>query len=233
VAEPVALSGVTDPYQPVERRLGVTRGCLEVLARRRNPVIVITKSDLVVRDIDILVEMAGWNGVLVQVSVTTLDADLARRMEPRAAPPQRRLDAIERLAAAGIPVGVLASPIVPGLTDWEIPRILAGAAKRGARFAGYTPLRLPFGVAGLFEEWLGEHAGSSRAKVLNRIQSIREGRLNDPRFRTRMRGQGPYADQMSQLFRIAKRRGAFEKSPPRLNVSEFRSAAPRQRDLFD
>ncbi len=233
IPEAVAMSGVTDPYQPVERRLGVTRGCLEVLARRRNPVIVITKSDLVVRDIDILADMAAWNGAIVHISVTTLDIGLARRMEPRAAPPARRLEAIERLSTAGIPVGVLASPIVPGLTDWEIPRILSGAGKRGARFAGYIPLRLPYGVADLFEKWLEEHFPSSRAKVLNRIQSIRGGRLNDPRFRTRMRGRGPYADEMSQLFRIAKRNGAFEESPPRLNLSEFRPAPPRQRDLFD
>lgn len=233
VAQAVAMSGVTDPYQPVERRLGVTRGCLEVLARRRNPVIVITKSDLVARDIDILAEMAGWNGALVHISVTTLDADLARRMEPRAAPPARRLEAIGRLSAAGVPVGVLASPIIAGLTDWEIPRILSGAREHGARFAGFIPLRLPYGVADLFDQWLVEHFPGSHSKILNRIRSIRDGRLNDPRFGTRMRGQGPYADEMSQLFRIAKRRAGFEESPPRLTVSEFRPAGSQQRDLFD
>lgn len=229
---PIAMSGVTDPYQRVERRLGITRACLEVLARARNPAIVITKSDLVTRDADVLGSMAAWTGVRVHVSVTTLDDTVARRMEPRAALPRRRIETIRELAGRGIGVGVLAAPIVPGLTDWEIPRILAAARDAGARFAGYIPLRLPHGVAGLFEGWLEENFPASRSKVMNRIRSIRGGRENDPRFGHRMRGAGAYADEMAQLFGITARNAGFEQSPPRLNVSEFRRPGSRQPRLF-
>src|SRR4051812_7212826 len=153
----IAISGVTDAYQPVERRLKLTRRCLEVLAEFRNPVVIITKNELVTRDIDLLSELARYEAALVFISVTSLDGDLARRLEPRASQPARRLAAIEELANAGIPVGALVAPVIPALTDHELPSILEAVAKAGAKVAGYVPLRLPYGVAPLFEEWLSLH----------------------------------------------------------------------------
>jgi DNA repair photolyase len=230
--QPIAISGVTDAWQPVERRLGLTRRCLEVLAEFHNPAVVITKSDLIARDADLLGEMARWGGAVVFVSVTTLDPELAGTMEPRAAAPAKRLEAISRLASAGVPVGVLAAPMIAGLTDHELPSILARAAQAGARFAGYIPLRLPFGVSELFEDWLERNAPLRKAKVLSHIRSLRGGKLNDARFGHRMRGQGAYAGEMRDLFRIAARKSGLDTSPPSLSVDGFR--VPRgQASLFD
>ena len=175
----LVLSGVTDPYQPVERKLGITRGCLEVLARFRNPVAIITKNRLVTRDVDLLRDLAAHNGVAVNISVTSLDSNLQRVLEPRTSSPQARLDAISQLRSAGIPTGVMVAPIIPGLTDHEVPKIMDACAKAGAQFAGYTIVRLPWAVAPLFEHWLEEHFPERKEKVLGRIRHLRGNRLNN------------------------------------------------------
>lgn len=218
----LAMSGVTDPYQPSERKLEVTRRCLEVLAEFRNPVAVITKNELVTRDIDHLGELAAHGAAAVSLSVTTLDAELARRMEPRASHPRDRLKAVERLAQAGIPVSVMVAPIVPGLTDHEIPKILEAAASAGARSAGYVVLRLPGAVAGLFEAWLEEHFPDRKDKVLNRVRSLRGGQLYDPRFGSRMRGEGLFAEQIKSTFQTFRRRYGLDGGFPELSTAAFR-----------
>ncbi len=219
---PLALSGVTDPYQPVERRLGITRQVLRVLADFRNPAILVTKSHLVSRDADILAEMAGWNGTSVSVSMTTLDSGLQRLMEPRAAAPERRLAAIEALAKAGVPVRVMVAPVIPGLTDHEIPAILQAAAAAGAGWAGFILLRLPHGVKGLVESWLERNFPEKKSRVLNRVRETRGGELNDPRFHSRMRGEGVYADQIRRLFRVAAGRAGLKLESTALDSSKFR-----------
>ena len=218
----IAMSGVTDCYQPIERRLKLTRRCLEVLAEFRNPVCIITKSYLVTRDIDVLSKLAGYGAVSVNVSVTTLNETLAPKLEARASLPKHRLAAIEALSKAGIPVGVLVAPVIPALTDHEMPSIISAAARAGAQFAGFTTLRLPFSVAPLFEEWLTHHFPERKQKVLDRIRAIRGGRLNDPDFGSRMRGQGIFADQISQMFHVACRRAGFERQSPALSTAAFR-----------
>ena len=218
----LVMSGVTDPYQPVERRLGITRGCLEVLAAARQPVAVITKSELVTRDLDLLAELASHQAARVFLSITTLDGELARRMEPRASHPRERLKAVARLAAAGVPVGVMVAPIVPAITDHEIPAILEAAAAAGARAAGYVMMRLPGAVAGLFEAWLEQHFPDRREKVLHRIRELRGGRLNDPRFGSRMRGEGIFAQQVAALFASARRRHGLDEPLPELSGAAFR-----------
>ncbi len=224
--ETLMMSGVTDCYQPIERRLRITRGCLEVLAEARHPVSVITKNELVTRDLDLFAELARHQAVRVALSITTLDGDLARRLEPRASHPRDRLKAVSRLAAAGVPVSVMVAPIVPAITDHEVPRILEAAAAAGARAAGYTVMRLPGAVAGLFEEWLGRHFPDRRDKVLHRIRGLRGGRLNDPRFGSRMRGEGIFADQLRALFTTARRRHGLDQPLPDLSAAAFRRPAP-------
>jgi len=203
---PIGFSGVTDCYQPIERRLKLTRGCLEVLAEFRNPVAIITKSYLITRDIDVLQSLAAHNAVQVVLSVTTLNDTLARAMEPRAARPARRLQAIRELAAAGIPVGVNVAPIIPGLTDHEIPAILKAAADAGARSAGRIVMRLPHGLKELFDQWLEKHAPERRNKVLARVRDVRGGKLNDPSFGTRMSGEGPFAESIHRMFELHRNR---------------------------
>src|SRR6266853_469304 len=183
----IAMSGVTDCYQPVERKLKLTRRCLAVLAEFRNPVCVITKNFLVTRDIDLLGELAQCEAAMVFISVTTLDGALTPKLEPRASLPGRRLAAIAALARANVPVGVLVAPVIPALTDHELPAIIAAAAEAGEKYAGYVPLRLPFGVGKLFEQWLTEHFPERADKVLNQVRGLRGGALNDPRYGTRMR----------------------------------------------
>jgi DNA repair photolyase len=228
----IAISGVTDAYQPIERRLQLTRRCLEVLVEFRNPVVIITKNELVARDADLLRELARFDGALVFVSVTSLDADLARELEPRASQPARRLAAIESLAAAGVPVGSLIAPVIPGLTDHEMPAIIAAVARAGAVAAGYVPLRLPYGVAPLFEEWLGLHRPLQKEKILSRIRDIRGGKLNDPDFRTRMQGSGAYADQIAELFEVSCRKHRLNSGRPVLSAKSFRRPGPAQLGLF-
>jgi DNA repair photolyase len=228
----LALSGVTDPYQPVERRLQLTRKCLEVLAEFRNPVALVTKNHLITRDLDLLEALAKAQAVEVNLSITTLDADLARRLEPRTSSPRQRLNALRTLADAGVPVGVLVAPILPGLTDHEMPAILKAAAEAGVRWAGKEILRLPLAVAPLFEDWLTRHEPSRKEKVLARIRALRGGKLNDPRFGTRMRGEGLFAEQLSKLFHVTCRRLGLAPEGPELSVASFRRPAGRQLDLF-
>jgi DNA repair photolyase len=229
----IALSGNTDAYQPAERRLELTRRCLEVLAEFRNPVGIVTKSHLVTRDADLLADLARDAAAAVVVSVTSLRNDVQRAMEPRAATPARRLRAIRVLAEAGIPVGVNVAPIVPGLTDDEMPAILERAAEAGATFASYILLRLPHGVKSMFEEWLGQHFPERREKVLNRVRELRGGKLYDARFEVRGRGEGPWADQLAMLFRITRDRLALNRRPA-LSTEAFRvpRAEEPQTDLF-
>jgi DNA repair photolyase len=229
----LAMSGVTDCYQPAEKRLQLTRGCLEVLLEFRNPTIIITKNHLVTRDIDILSELARYQCIGVTISVTTLDSKLAGAMEPRASSPSRRLDAIRMLSDAGIPVGYLQAPMIPGLTDSEAPAIAEAAAKAGAGFAGYVALRLPFEVKALFEQWLEQHFPERKDKVLNRIRSIRGGKLNDPNFKSRMRGQGIYAEQMAELFQLAIKKAGIDKRWPELTTKHFRRPGVTQLSLFE
>jgi DNA repair photolyase len=228
----VAISGVTDCYQPAERKLKLTRACLEVFAEFRNPVAVVTKNHLVTRDADLLSDLARHRAAAVFVSVTTLDPLLARAMEPRASTPSRRLDAVATLAAAGVPVGVMIAPVIPGLTEHEIPAILSAAKEAGARHAGRVMLRLPFGVKELFDKWLERHEPLKRKKVLSRLRDIRGGRLNDPAFGSRMSGQGPLADQIHQLFSATCLRLGLPERGPTLSVDAFRRPGPVQMTLF-
>ncbi len=228
----IALCGVTDPYQPVERGLELTRGCLEVLAEYRNPVAIVTKNHLVTRDVDLLQELAARDAAVVFISVTTLDRDLCGRMEPRTSQPHLRLDAIHTLSEAGIPVGVLVAPVIPALNDHEMPAILAAAAEAGAGCAGYSLLRLPFAVKDLFERWLEENFPDRKEKVLNRIREIRGGRLNDPGFKTRMKGQGIFAEQVEALFHATCRKLGLTRKTWKLSTASFR-AATDQLPLFD
>lgn len=218
----LALSGVTDAFQPAERRLGVTRACLQVLAEFRNPVVIITKNFLVTRDCDYLAELARFDAAAVVLSITTLRGELARIMEPRASHPSKRLEAIAHLKAAGVPVGVNVAPVIPGLTDEEIPAIVQAAAEAGAVFAGMQPVRLPYGVKDLFSQWLETHMPDRKDKVLNRIRALRGNKLNDPRFGTRMRGEGVFAQQIEQLFESACRRAGIRRQGPPLSTQHFR-----------
>jgi DNA repair photolyase len=252
--QPIAMSGVTDPYQPIERRLGITRACLEVLREFRNPVGVVTKSHLVTRDVDVLSDMASFGGAVVCISLTSLSGRLTRAMEPRASGPAHRLHAIHRLADAAIPVGVMVAPVVPGLTDEEIPAILEAAANAGATFANYVVLRLPHAVKDIFRDWLLRELPDRAEKVLSRVRDLRArpgtagdpgcGRArearsgkdraayNDPRFGTRMRGEGPLAERIGDLFRISRRRAGLAERGPQLSAGEFRRGGARQLALF-
>src|SRR5262245_3907471 len=227
----LALSGVTDCYQPIERKLKITRQCLQVLADFRNPVGIITKNHLVTRDADILAELAKYNAASVVLGVTTLDPELARRMEPRATSPHGRLQAISDLAKAGVPVGVLVAPVIPGLTDHEMPSILEAAVEAGAQFAGYTLLRLPLGVKELFQAWLEQHFPEKKEKVLSRVRDIRGGKLNEARFGARMNGQGPWAEIIRSVFHLHRERLGLPREVPELSTAAFRN--PDQRSLFD
>ncbi len=218
----VALSGNTDCYQPVERRLGLTRRCLEVFAEFRNPVGVVTKSALVARDADLLAELSRHGAAHVCCSVTTLDADLARRMEPRAAQPEKRLEAIATLAAAGVPVAVLIGPVIPGLNDAEIPRILAAAAGAGATSAAWVLLRLPKPIDSLFVGWLDDQFPERKERILHRIEDTRGGRRSDSTFGRRKRGQGEYAAQIAALFDAAARKHGLHRPLPPLSAAAFR-----------
>jgi DNA repair photolyase len=230
----VAFSGNTDCYQPVEKRLQLTRKCLEVFLKFGNPVGMITKNALVLRDMDIMREMAKLNLIHVMLSVTTLDADLARIMEPRTSTPAKRLDAIGELAVNNIPVGVNVAPIIPGLTDEEIPRILQKAAENGALSAGYILLRLPGAVQSLFVDWLKRELPQRADKVLNRIRETRRGDLSTSRFGTRMKGDGAIAETIGQLFRVHADRFHLDKRWSNLSTRHFsRTPQHPQLGLFE
>ncbi|MEP6937550.1 MAG: PA0069 family radical SAM protein [Chthoniobacterales bacterium] len=227
----VAMSGVTDPYQPVERRLQLTRRCLQVLARFRNPVTIITKNRLVTRDVDVLTELSQHNAVSINISVTSLDAKLQRIMEPRTSSPLSRLGAVKQLSDAGIPVGVMVAPIIPGLTDHEVPAILQACAAAGAQFAGYVVLRLPWAVAPLFERWLEENFPDRKEKVLGRMREMRGGgRLYDSRWSKRQTGEGILAEQIGAIFQLSCRRSGIGPRPA-LSTSSFLRITS-QMDLF-
>jgi DNA repair photolyase len=217
----LVMSGVTDPYQPIERKLRITRGCLEVLAKFRNPVAIITKNRLVTRDIDLLQELTRFDAVGVNISVTSLDPKLQRVLEPRTSSPEARLETIRQLRAAKIPVGVMVAPIIPGLTDHEVPKILEACATAGAQFAGYTIIRLPWAVAPLFEHWLEEHFPDRKEKVLGRIRHMRGDRLNNSQWHTRMTGEGIFAEQVASLFEVGCRRAGIGERP-KLSTASFR-----------
>lgn len=228
----LVMSGVTDPYQPVEKKLELTRGCLEVLCDFRNPVSVITKNHLVTRDKDLLARLARDHAARVFVSITTLDEELRLKMEPRTSSSSRRLDTLRELSSAGIPTGVMVGPVIPGLTEHELPAIIGAAAKAGAGQAGYIVLRLPHVVAPMFERWLETHFPNRKDKVLNRIRSLRGGKLNDPRFGIRMRGEGIYADEIRALYRIALKKAGLEERSYRMSAQAFRRPGARQLGLF-
>ncbi len=232
---PISLGSNTDPYQPLEKRLGVTRSLLEVMAECRHPVTIVTKSALVVRDTDLLQRLAAERLTRVFVSITTLDGELKRRMEPRAASPAARLATIAKLAAAGIPTGVMFAPVVPAINDHELETVLEAAAKAGAQTAGYLLLRLPGEVRDLFYEWLDTHYPERASRVRSRIREMRGGRDYDSRFGHRMRGQGPWAELLRRRFEAACRRHGLERNRSRpLETGLFRppSRAPGQMELW-
>lgn len=228
----LGISGVTDPYQPIERNLELTRRCLGVLAEYRNPVAVITKNALVTRDAGLIAKLASHRAAGVAISITSLDADLTRRMEPRTSHPRDRLKALETLASRGIPCGVSLAPVIPGLTDHEIPEILAAAADHGATWANWLLLRLPGAVEGIFRSWLQDVYPDRRDKVLNRIRALRDGALNDSRFGRRMRGQGIFAEQIRALFQTTCERHGLQTVGPTLSANAFRRPGGHQLDLL-
>jgi DNA repair photolyase len=227
----IFMSGVTDCYQPVERKLKLTRRCLEVLAEFRNPVGIVTKNQLVTRDADVLAELARHQAATVWLSITTLDTELRKVMEPRTSPPGARLAALRTLAAAGIPVGVNVAPIIPGLTDHEVPTILKAAAEAGATAAGYTVVRLPYAVAPLFERWLDTHFPGRKDAVLNRLRSLRGGRLYDAQWGKRHSGEGIFAEQMARMFEVARRKAGIGDEFAPLSTASFRRPEGAQMSL--
>jgi DNA repair photolyase len=237
--EVISLGANTDPYQPIEKKLGITRGILEVCAEFNQPVGIVTKNAMVERDLDVLAPMAKKNLVNVYLSVNSLDHEIARRMEPRCSAPARRLQAVRALADAGVRVGVLVAPIVPFINDGEIEAVLQAAHAAGACDAGYVLLRLPFEVKALFRDWLERHYPLKAKHVMSRVHAMRGGRDNDPAFGSRMRGEGEFAELLSRRFAIAKRRIGFEERSrmlrnATLDTSRFRAPAPStgQLDLF-
>ena len=232
VPEVIALSGITDCYQPIERKLGLTRACLEVLAEFRNPFTIITKNHLVTRDIDIIKPMAELSAATVNISVTTLDSKLAAVMEPRTSAPASRLKAIEALSEAGVKVCVLVAPVIPGLTDHELPAILKAARSAGAISASYVPLRLPYVLDELFMSWLDQHFPEKKEKILNRIREIRGGKLNSAEFGSRMRGEGVYAEQIRSMFHVYTKKEGLNQERYSLSTEHFRRASKGQMNLL-
>ncbi|MFH0988662.1 MAG: PA0069 family radical SAM protein [bacterium] len=228
----VALSGNTDCYQPIERKLRLTRRCLEVFLKARNPVVVTTKNALVLRDLDIFKELASFNCVSVGISITTLREGLARKLEPRTSTPQKRLDTIQHLALAGIPVGVNAAPMIPGLTDSELSSILKQASDCGARFASYSILRLPYAVREIFQDWLKREVPSKLSKILSQLKDIREGKLNCSEFGKRLSGKGEYASMIRQVFETSIRKYHLNEETRSLSTEHFRPPGSNQIDLF-
>lgn len=217
---PLAVGINTDAYQPVEKRLGITRQCLELLCEAHHPIAIVTKSALIERDLDILAPMAERNLVHVAVSLTSLDRSLSRRLEPRAAAPERRLETVRRLSEAGIPVMAFIAPVIPVLTDYELENLLGAAREAGAASAAYVLLRLPYELKELFEQWLEQHEPLKASHVLQRIYDSRGGKAYEATFGTRMVGTGPFADMLRQRFRIALKRYGYGETPP-LDCTQF------------
>ncbi|MCG3124142.1 MAG: hypothetical protein GIKADHBN_02585 [Phycisphaerales bacterium] len=219
--ETIVMSGVTDCYQPVERDLKLTRACLQLMADRRQPVAIITKNSLVTRDIDLLRELSRHDAARVSLSITTLDNALAAKMEPRASSPRERLEAVRKLSESGIPVTVMTAPIIPGINDHEIPALLEAARQAGARGAGYVMLRLPYQIKDLFLEWVQRHFPERAAKVEGLIREVRGGELSDPRFGTRMVGEGAYAEQIKATFQLFARTHGLDRKLRPLSSASF------------
>lgn len=230
--EAIAMSGVTDCYQPAERHFRLTRQCLEVCAELRHPIFIITKNALVTRDLDVLRELARHNCIAVHVSVTTLDSDLGGELEPRASRPAARLRAIRELSAAGIPVGVMVAPIIPGLTDHEMPSIIKAAADAGAKRAGYVMLRLPHAVKEVFTRWLDDHAPTKKNRILDRLCALHGGKLYESDWGKRMSGDGIFAEQLDQLFNANVRRAGLNLKQFDLSTEHFRRPGGSQLELF-
>lgn len=228
----IAMSGVTDCYQPCEKHFEITRRCLEILNEFSNPVGIVTKNHMVTRDIDILKELAEINAAVVMISITTLDSTLARLMEPRTSQPELRLKAIKQLTENGIPVGVFVAPVIPGLTDHEIPQIIEKAVEAGAKYAGYVMLRLPFGVKDIFTNWLEQHYPGKKNKVLNRVMSVRDGKLYVPEFFNRQKGEGVFAEQVAKMFEISCRKNGIDKNRVNLSTDKFNNPYKKQLELF-
>jgi DNA repair photolyase len=218
----IQISGVTDCYQPIERKFRLTRGCLEVALEARQPISIVTKNALIVRDLDLFQEMAKRKLILIFLSVTSLKQELTRVLEPRTSAPEARLKAIEKLSAAGVPVGMMVAPIIPGLNDSEIPAILEAGANAGALRAQYTLLRLPWTVKPVFEAWLTEHVPEQAEKILNGVRSTRGGKLNDANYGSRMRGEGLRAEQVGRTFEVFRRKFGLDRTLPALECGEFR-----------
>jgi len=227
----IVMSGVTDCYQPVEGKLQLTRRCLAVLAEFRNPVAIITKNALISRDVDILGELARYHAAAACLSITTLDPALRKILEPRTSPPAARLAAIKQLSSAGIPTSVNVAPVIPGLNDHEIPAILQAAAQAGATGAGFTLLRLPYAVAPLFEQWLTTHFPDRKEKVLNNLRAMRDGKLYQSQWGTRMRGEGLFAEQIQKIFEVGCRKAGIKNDRGDLSISAFRRPGSHQLSL--
>lgn len=232
IPRPIAISGVTDCYQPCEKHFQITRECLRVLSEFRNPAGIVTKNYLITRDIDILKELSQFSGAYVAISITTLDPELARKMEPRASQPSYRLKAIEKLTENGIPVMVLIAPVIPGLTDHEIPKIIEQSVNSGASGAGYVMLRLPHGVKELFSDWINNHYPDRKNKIIHRIESVRNGKLNSTEFFNRMKGEGVFADQIKNMFNLSCKKAGISKNNFNFNCTQFRRPTENQLEMF-
>jgi DNA repair photolyase len=228
----IVFSGNTDCYQPVEQKLKLTRKALEVCLNYRNPVTIITKNSLVQRDIDILKELNEFNLVSVTLSITSLDKSLTVKMEPKSSIPLKRLETIEKLAENKIPVGVNIAPVIPGLNDEEIPAILKAASERGAQYAGFVLLRLPYSVKDLFVKWLNEEFPDRAGKIINRIKDMRGGKLNESEFFKRFTGEGEFAETIKNLFTLSCRKYGLNKRYYNLSVSSFRRSVDAQLEMF-
>lgn len=232
VPQVIMFSGNTDCYQPVERKLNITRQCLEVFLKFRNPLGMITKNALIQKDIPILKELAELNLVSVTVSITTLNRELSRNLEPRTSVPKKRLETVYKLASAGIPTGVNVAPIIPGLNDEEIPAILKAAAENGAKHAGHVMVRLPYSVKELFTDWITRNYPEKASRIINRIHEIRNGQLNNAEWGKRFSGEGVYADHVHDLFEKLCNKLGLNKERRRLRTDLFRKITPGQEELF-
>ena len=232
VPQSVMFSGNTDCYQQAERKLGITRECLEVFLKFRNPAGMITKNALILRDLDLLKQLAELHLVTAAISITTLNRELSRKMEPRTSVPAQRLETIEKLSNAGIHTGVIVAPVIPGLTDSEIPGILKAAAQSGAKFAAKTILRLPYSVKELFINWLNTNYPGKSQKVINRIKDVRGGKLTNPEFGKRMSGEGEYAEHIHRLFRISCTKYGLNRVKIKIRTDLFTRSPEGQGELF-